>query len=174
MAGPASFATFDPVPHSSEKKPHGGVQGCLEVMKASCPAQGGSASGSACLPLTPPCAYSSVPHPRGVCFMDFQWAHKDAFWQGPGCNSLGRARLWVKPASPLETHSSDKMGSSPVLSLTPMSLPQPSPSLRPFSWVAQVRPAAPHGGVRPHLLSSGCGCWRGWSGPRVGSTTYCP
>lgn len=36
-----------------------------------------------------------MPSVRGLCY-----------------NSLGRARLWVKPATPSETHSSDKMGSS--------------------------------------------------------------
>lgn len=57
----------------------------------------------------------------------------------------------------------DGEGSPAVLSLTPMSLPQPFPSLRPLSWVAQVRPAAPDGGVHPQLPSSGCGCWWGWA-----------
>lgn len=183
------------------------------------------------LPLILPICLPPHPVPAPLSLTPVVWASwiskgliKDAFFL---CyNSLGRARLWVKPAAPSETHSSDKMGSSlsqasptvarpasslppsprmglrcetvlgprcgpflsasfyyqslspistpllhptiprlhrdgegspPVLSLTPMSLPQPFPSLPPLSWVVQVRLAAPDGGLHPQLLSSGCG-----------------
>lgn len=61
-----------------------------------------------------------------------------------------------------------------MLSLTSMTLPQPSPSLQPLSWVAQVRPAAPHGGVRPQLPNSGCGCWWGWARTKDWRHHYLP